>query len=119
MASAKVKLVKAESYSDRRGRNWKKGDQHIITDGADILYYRQQPEFTVTMLQAPKPKPPPEPVADDEGDDEGPLTEADFKKMSKAALIEHAADEHDLALDDSMKKPEMIQHILDAQAGAA
>jgi len=119
MAKAKVKLAKAASFSDRAGNQWKQGDIRVITDEGDIRYYQAQSEFTVTIMQAVKPKP--APAASKPEDDDPPETtysEAELKKQSKTALVELAAEDFDLDLDGDLKKGEMIGAILEAQEAA-
>jgi hypothetical protein len=118
-AKARIKLVGAVTFGDRRGNHWKKGDTRIITDEGDILYFQNTPEFTVTMLTAVKPKPvekAPVDVEDEDEDEADPAyTAADLKKQSKNGLVTLGAEEFALDLDMELKKQDMIDAILEAQ----
>ena len=118
-AKARVTLTKALTH-DGRGRKFVKGQPQIIDNESDIAYYKAQSEFTVTLLKevAKKPAkatPEPEPENDGEGEDEDePITAESLGKMTKTELINFAATEpYNLALDNEMKKAEMIAAILD------
>ncbi len=119
MAKAKIKLQGAASYSDRSGNHWKKGDQRIVTDEGDIQYYKNQPEFTVTMLQEVKPAAAAK-SAPESKTSSGPVvhTAADLKKLSKTALQEIGLDLDLDLVPDELKQKEMITAILDAQEGS-
>lgn len=56
MAKARVELRSALSHT-ARGRQFKKGAPQILTNPADILFYQQQSEFSVTLLEEDKPAP--------------------------------------------------------------
>lgn len=119
MAKARVTLTKALTH-DGRGRKFVKGQPQIIDSEADIAYYKAQSEFSVTILKDMAPKrpakaaPEPEPSDDDDEDEVEEITAESLGKMTKTELINFAACEpYNLALDNEMKKAEMITAILD------
>lgn len=57
MAKARVELLKSATHT-ARGRTFRKGQVQILTNSADILYYQQQPEFSVIVLEEDKPAAP-------------------------------------------------------------
>ena len=120
MAKARITLTKALTH-DGRGRHFSKGAPQVIDNDADIAYYKAQPEFSVTLLKdAPakaglKPLPPkPEaPPADDNLPADEAVTAELLNKMTKTELINFASGEpYNLALDNEMKKADMIADIL-------
>lgn len=145
---ARVVLTKALTF-EGRGRTFVKGQPQVMTLPADIAYYQQQPEFTVTLFNAPQPPAPKKPVSvkpvapapaeseddeDEEGDgdegdeeaeadapaDEGSFyTEADLKKTKKEALLSVAKEEFGLEPDANASKSDLISMILAAQAQKA
>jgi len=117
MAKARVTLTKALTH-DGRGRKFVKGQPQVIDSEADIAYYKAQSEFTVTFLKdvkrPAKPAPEPEPEVDEDDEVDEPVTAESLGKMTKTELINFAAGEpYNLALDNEMKKAEMIAAILD------
>lgn len=134
MAKASVTLQGSATW-EGRGYRFEKSKRVIVTNDADILYFQQQGGFAVTMLEGTKPRPapkpappaveasgsPPAPPADPEDEgraSEGAYTRADLEAMTKSALMELVDDDDalDVKLDQSMKKPEMVDAILDAQS---
>lgn len=117
MAKARVTLTKALAH-DGRGRKFVKGQPQVIDSEADIAYYKAQSEFSVTILKDVAPKRPakaaPEPEPEDDDEDEAEeITAESLGKMTKTALINLAAGEpYNLALDNEMKKAEMITAII-------
>ena len=121
MAKARVELVGSLTY-DARGRNFTKGQSVIIDSDGDIAYYKAQPEFTVTMLKEVAPaaaKPaakaeatePPEPPP-------SKWTADELNKRTKTDLINLAAGEpFNLALNNEMKKPDMVEAMMAAIDG--
>lgn len=110
MAKARVVLNKCETY-DARGRKFVRGTPQIITDDREIMYYKRQAEFSVTMLQevktAPaKPKDEPKPV-------KKVYTKSDLDAMTKTDLIRLGQSEQfNLDMESDMKKPEMVKALL-------
>lgn len=99
------------------GRLMKRGSPVIMTDPAQIQYYRSQGGFSVSMLEAKKPAPAPAAPSEPAGGEgsEGGHTEAELKKMKKAQLVEIAEG---LGLEtDGATVAELIDGILEAQAG--
>lgn len=117
MAKARVELVRAESH-EARGRVFKKRQPRVLTDDGDIAYYKLQPEFSVTMLKeaVKKPKvPEPEPEAPEAPETPEEHTEESLGKLTKTQLINLAASEpFNLALDNEMRKADMIEAVLEA-----
>lgn len=81
MAKAKVELVGSLTHS-HGARRFEKGKPQVLTNPSEIAYYRGQPGFSVTELDAPAPKPgkaapakptkskvPPPPADEDEAED--------------------------------------------------
>lgn len=117
MAKARVELTKAESH-EGRGRTFKKKHAQVITKEADIAYYKAQPEFTVTMLKDPpiKPKAPAQESEESEETEPEVHTEESLGKLTKTQLINLGTSEpFNLAIENEMKKGEMIDAILIAQ----
>jgi hypothetical protein len=112
---ARVELRGSLSHTGM-GRTFKKGSPQIITNPAEIEYYKSLGGFTVTVLPdvkvKGKPTAPPPPDGDDDG--ESAYTEAELNGMTKAQLTE-VAEEYELELDDAMKKADMVAAILSAQ----
>lgn len=144
MAKARVNLEKALTY-EVRGRTFQKGRPQIITSESDIAYFKNQPEFTVTMLKEVAPKPPPTPVVvtpppapvvdEEDGEDEleeeveeeveddgtpGGLTRYTAESlgaMTKLELVNLGqGPRFNLALEGSMKKAELVEAILAQQS---
>lgn len=124
MAKARVELIGSLTHT-AKNRTFKKGEPQILTDGAEIEYYKGQPEFGVTELREVKPKaaaaPPPPPEEDDEEEvEDAPVkhTAESLSKMSKADLITEASGPpFNLALSPEMKKADMIAEMLQALDG--
>lgn len=125
MARARIVLRSCETFTPLSGETWRKGQARTIADPSQIAYYRGQSEFSVTILEDPKPKPKPEPPPDPtgggtdgggEGDGDEVLTEAALGRLTKAQLVDLAAERWGLALDeDEMKKDDLVSAILKAQ----
>ena len=116
MAKARVVLSKCESY-EARGRKFVRGVPQIITDSREIMYYKRQGEFSVTMLQEvkaapdkPKPKEEPKPAKKS-------YTKSDLDSMTKTDLIRLGQSEQfNMDMESDMKKPDMVKALLAAQS---
>lgn len=117
MASARVTL-KDEGPSTFTGGGYKfeKGQSRLITNESDIRYFMGQSDFSVTMLEgsAPKRAPEPEPEPEAEEPVDGAPNRAELMKLTKAGLLQYAADDYSLKLDMSMSKAAMVDAILAA-----
>lgn len=118
---ARVELRGALTHIGQ-GRKFKKGSPQILTNPAEIAYYKQQGGFSVTMMAAEKTKAKatePTKPADDGGGDggaEASYTEQVLQGKTKAELSELAAETWELELDpDTMKKDDMVVAMLKAQ----
>lgn len=115
MARASVKLIEGSSYSGR-GYRFGKVETKIISNDADIAYFRGNSRFRVKDMPDTKPAPPKKGKADAKakaesapaGDTGGETGEDDGllpwrKDMKKAQLIE-AAESRDIAVtpDDTV-----------------
>jgi len=56
MARARVELRGALTHT-RGHRTFTKGAPQVLTDDAELAYYKAQSQFSVTMLEEPKPAP--------------------------------------------------------------
>jgi len=116
---ARVEL-KGSLTHEGNGRKFTKGQPKILTVPADIMYYKGQACFSVTVLDAKKPKvkePEPDPSKDvdpednaDDGDGEEAYTAEDLEGHKKAELKEIAAE---MGLDVGGTKKELIDRIVD------
>lgn len=122
MAKARVQLRHCETYTGLSGETWKKNQSRVLTNQKQIAYYKAHSEFVVTTMQESKSasaKP-----AMDSGDGSGDdgdnasekVTKARLERMSKAELVDYAAETFGLALDeDEMKKGDLVAAVLEAQ----
>jgi hypothetical protein len=132
---ARVELIGSFTHSSK-WRTFRKGNPQILTNPAEIQYYKNQPSFNVVLLDSKtkekvvkevikktKLEPPQDEVEEGEGyeeeeeyeeeedDEESGYTEGmlkDFKKSQLRALA------NDLELDIEGTKKELMARIIDA-----
>lgn len=104
-----------------RGRKFERGQSVILSDDADILYYKGVRGFDVRALAGSKsPKAGAKAGAKSAAPEDAPasseeLTREGLDKLTKSALLQLVADEGlDAKVDQSMRKADMIDAILES-----
>jgi hypothetical protein len=120
MVKARVQLTGPATWSGR-GHHFRRGESKILTQPADILFFKHAGGFSVTMLEGATPRPPPPPdstpeleVEESDDVDVSGYTRADLDLQTKASLIQLANQDLGISLDMSMKKSDMVDAILAA-----
>ncbi|MFW9927888.1 MAG: hypothetical protein ACFFD1_00685 [Candidatus Thorarchaeota archaeon] len=114
MAKARVVLNSCSTY-EGHGRKFVRGAPQIITNDSEILYYKRQAEFSVTMLQEIKATPAkaketPKPV-------KKVYTKSDLDAMTKTDLVRLGQSEQfNLDMESDMKKPDMVKALMATQS---
>ena len=109
MARAKITLTGCISYTTPRGRVWRRRETRIISDAAEIAYYRNNNEFVITIIPDAEPKAPPK------SEDPKAYAASTLGRMSKPELTTLAAARFNTELEAGMRKEDMVAEILKAQ----
>lgn len=121
MARASVKLTGCASWEGRARKFSRRGDTKILTDTADIAFFKSNGNFIVKDLaDAPKAKakakpavPNPPPPSGDGKAEDGPTP---WKKNSNKATLIAACESRDIAVTDEETNGSLVALLEDWEA---